>query len=145
MLEEQIERISKLRMIMWPPEESALNITEIDHLIATLTEELGEFRGAVRSFLGRPYSPEKTATKADMIKELGDMLVPIIGLANHSNITIQEALASAEVKLTFRAQLKKVVKTNTCTDCQMELGGQHRPSCHRQGLVTSDSVYHNDQ
>jgi hypothetical protein len=29
----------------------------------------------------------------------------------------------------------------TCTDCKQEAGTQHKPSCHRQGIVTSDSDY----
>jgi hypothetical protein len=28
-----------------------------------------------------------------------------------------------------------------CTDCRVPAGGQHKPSCHRQGAVTSDSAY----
>ena len=28
-----------------------------------------------------------------------------------------------------------------CTDCRRAAGEQHRPSCHRQGLVTSASDY----
>jgi len=28
-----------------------------------------------------------------------------------------------------------------CSDCKVEAGGQHKPSCHRQGLVTSASDY----
>lgn len=31
--------------------------------------------------------------------------------------------------------------TPFCTDCHKPVGSQHRPSCHRQGLVTSASVY----
>lgn len=29
----------------------------------------------------------------------------------------------------------------TCTDCGVSAGGQHKPSCHRQGLVTATSDY----
>jgi hypothetical protein len=36
--------------------------------------------------------------------------------------------------LDFRRRLK-------CTDCGMEEGWQHRPTCHRQGVVTSMSDY----
>lgn len=28
-----------------------------------------------------------------------------------------------------------------CSDCKVPVGGQHRPSCHRQGMVTPDSDY----
>jgi len=28
-----------------------------------------------------------------------------------------------------------------CSDCHVPLGGQHRPSCHRQGVVTAASDY----
>ena len=28
-----------------------------------------------------------------------------------------------------------------CSDCKQRAGSQHRPSCHRQGLVTGDSHY----
>lgn len=30
-----------------------------------------------------------------------------------------------------------------CSDCQTIEGQQHRPSCHRQGLVTKSSYYRN--
>lgn len=30
-----------------------------------------------------------------------------------------------------------------CTDCKRLMGEQHRPSCHRQGLVTRMSDYDN--
>jgi NTP pyrophosphatase (non-canonical NTP hydrolase) len=106
MLEEQIQHISELRLKMWPPDKSDLNITEIDHLLGTLVEEAGEFRGAVRSFLGRPFNPEKKATREDMIEELGDILVPVIGMAAHTDITLEEALASVEAKLEKRANKK---------------------------------------
>ena len=29
-----------------------------------------------------------------------------------------------------------------CSDCHVPLGGQHKISCHRSGLVTSESDYH---
>lgn len=28
-----------------------------------------------------------------------------------------------------------------CSDCKVAAGGQHKPSCHRQGLVTTTSDY----
>ena len=31
-----------------------------------------------------------------------------------------------------------------CTDCKAGLGSQHKPSCHRQGIVTSGSMYTDD-
>jgi hypothetical protein len=34
-----------------------------------------------------------------------------------------------------------MVKTMRCSDCEMLVGTQHRPGCHRQGLVTETSDY----
>jgi NTP pyrophosphatase (non-canonical NTP hydrolase) len=100
-LNDLIETVAELRRQMWPT-AAKMNMVDVDHMFATLLEEAGEFRGAIKSFLGRPFSPEKTATRKDMVDELGDALVPLIALANIAGITFEEALGSAIIKLTKR-------------------------------------------
>jgi NTP pyrophosphatase (non-canonical NTP hydrolase) len=104
-LENIIKRVSDLRLTMWP-ESDDFNIMEADHLFGTLLEEAGEFRGAMRSFLGRPFCPEKKASKEHMIEELGDILVPIVALSHMTGISFSEALQFAETKLTIRKHNK---------------------------------------
>jgi NTP pyrophosphatase (non-canonical NTP hydrolase) len=100
-LQDQIKAVNNIRLKMWP--SSALfNIVEFDHLLATLIEEAGELRQVVRSFFGRPFSPEKSTSRKHMIEELGDVLVPIIALSNQMEIPFEEALDAAIVKLNSR-------------------------------------------
>jgi NTP pyrophosphatase (non-canonical NTP hydrolase) len=106
LLEKQIDRISDIRLQMWP-ESKLLNIDQFDHLLAVLTEESGELRGAIRSFLGRTFSPEKEAFRSHLVEELGDVLVPIIAMSKQLEIPISEALDSAFDKLTSRLEKKK--------------------------------------
>ena len=91
---------------MWP-NSAIFNINELDHLIGTLIEETGEYRQACRSFLGRPFSPEKVASKEHMVEELGDILVPVIALSNQSGISFEEALEVAYQKLRKRLENKR--------------------------------------
>jgi NTP pyrophosphatase (non-canonical NTP hydrolase) len=105
-IESQIDQINKIRLQMWP-ESAKLNIDEFDHLLATLVEEAGELRQAIRSFLGRPYSPEKVAFRTHLVEELGDILVPVVALSNQLKIPISEALEFAIEKLTNRLKKKQ--------------------------------------
>ena len=102
-LQEQIEKINKIRLEMWP-ESANLNTVELDHLLATLLEEVGEFRQAIRSFLGRKFSPEKISERHHVVEEFGDILVPIIALSNQTGITFEEALKASIDKLSKRKQ-----------------------------------------
>jgi len=104
-LQKQIKTINDLRSKMWPA-SALFNIEEFDHLLATLIEEAGELRQAVRSFFGRPFSPEKSAERKHIIEELGDVLVPVIALSNQMEIPFEEALDAAIKKLNNRL-LKK--------------------------------------
>jgi NTP pyrophosphatase (non-canonical NTP hydrolase) len=106
-LNEQIKKIIDIRKAMWPV---TYDMDEVDHLVATIAEELGELRGEIRSFLGRPYSPEKKSSENLITEELGDVLVPIIALANYMDITLSEALRAAIDKLQKR--LDKFNKDN---------------------------------
>lgn len=98
-----ISEVSKIRLKMWPT-SLEFNIDEVDHLLSTLLEEAGEFRGATRSVLGRQFNPEKMASKDHMIEEFGDMLVPIIALSKMTGITFESALDVAIEKLENRYQ-----------------------------------------
>src|ERR1035437_8182218 len=100
-LELKIRQISDLRLTMWP-ESSEFNMVQVDHNFGTLLEEAGEFRSAIRSFIGRPFSPEKKASREHMIEELGDTLVPIIALSHMTGIPFDEALQAAKRKLFMR-------------------------------------------
>jgi NTP pyrophosphatase (non-canonical NTP hydrolase) len=104
-LEQLVDKISTLRLKMWP-ESDTLNIVEFDHLVATLTEELGELRQSVRSYLGRPYSPEKAAYRSHLVEELGDTLVPIVSISRQLDISFVEALDFAHNKLNDRYEKK---------------------------------------
>jgi NTP pyrophosphatase (non-canonical NTP hydrolase) len=105
-LEQKINEISEIRLEMWP-ESANFNILEFDHLIATLFEEAIEFRQAARSYLGRPFNPEKTDTKEHMVEELGDILVPVIAMANQTEISLHAALNCAKRKLLGRLEKNK--------------------------------------
>lgn len=86
---------------MWPARRTP-NSETLDHLVGQIVEEIGEFRGAVRSFMGRPYSPEKTATIEDMTEEFGDILGTLLLLGNTFQIDYDDALAIAVAKLYVR-------------------------------------------
>jgi len=44
--------------------------------------------------------------------------------------------------MTFREAMELArTERAVCTDCKAIVGTQHKPHCHRQGLVTKDSVY----
>ena len=100
-LELQITRLSDLRLTMWP-ESSEFNMVQVDHNFGTLLEEAGELRSAIRSFIGRPFSPEKKGSREHMVEELGDTLIPIIALSHMTGISFAEALQAAQTKLSIR-------------------------------------------
>jgi NTP pyrophosphatase (non-canonical NTP hydrolase) len=83
-----------------------MNMEQIDHLLGTLLEEAGEFRSAIRSFIGRPFSPEKKGSREHMVEEFGDTLIPLVALSHMTGISFAEALQAAQTKLTIRKHNK---------------------------------------
>jgi len=104
-LENKIEKIHKLNCEMFP-ENSMLSSDAIRRLVAQACEELGEIHGAARSYFGRPYSPEKTATLDHITEEVGDAATMILLIGHLFCIPLEKSLDMVIEKLED-LQLKK--------------------------------------
>src|ERR1035437_1756367 len=104
------KQILYLRHQMWPKDKT-LNKVSLDALVSVIVEELGETRGAIRSFMGRKYSPEKNVNHKDFIrKELGDIYVPLLALTDLVGLTPEECMEEGVMKLTKRLEKFKAEK-----------------------------------
>jgi NTP pyrophosphatase (non-canonical NTP hydrolase) len=104
------KQILDLRHQMWP-KDSTLSKISLNSLVSVIVEELGETRGAIRSFIGRKYSSEKNVDHKDNIrKELGDIYVPLLALTEMVGLTPEECMKEGVKKLTKRLEKFKEEK-----------------------------------
>jgi NTP pyrophosphatase (non-canonical NTP hydrolase) len=97
-LELKIEKIHKLNCEMFP-ENSKLSSDAIQRLVAQACEELGEIHGTARSYFGRTYSPEKTATLDHIAEEVGDAATIILLIGHLFYIPLEKSLDMVIEKL----------------------------------------------
>lgn len=95
------------------PERKYPTKDTLDHLVAQITEEMGELRGAIRSYLGRPFSPEKKASFVDVTEEFGDVLGTLLVLGDSFSIRSDEALRLAIEKMQKRRDAISASKINS--------------------------------
>jgi len=86
-------------------------------------EELGEIHGAMRSYFGRPYSPEKTATLDHIAEEIGDCATMILLVGHLFCIPLEKSLDMVIDKLEGR----KCMRINPTPEPEMEYSTEHQP------------------
>lgn len=96
-----IARAVELNASLWPDRMNRDMLT-MDRLTAQAAEEAGEVHGALRSYFGREYSPEKTATLEDVAEELGDVMGLYFMIGAIMEVTPEHALELMVTKLEGR-------------------------------------------
>lgn len=75
--------------------------------LRSLTEEVGELAREIRRFEDGRERPDEKEVDVDKIKEnikveIGDILFPLVKIAHHYNISIEEAFSKHESKMKDR-------------------------------------------